>query len=68
MRTRITFSPPAGALLGGVGVEHRRARGRARRGGQALGDHVALGVGIERRVEQLVERRGIDAQHRLLLA
>ena len=68
IRTRITFSPSRGACLGGVGVEHRLAAGRAGRGGQALGDHLALGGRIERRVEQLVERRRIDAQHRLLLA
>ena len=31
----------AGPFLGGVGVEHRLAAGRAGRGGQALGDDVA---------------------------
>ena len=53
------------ALFGGVGVEHHGTRCCAGRGRQALGDHVAGGVGIERRVEQLVERHRIDAQDRL---
>ena len=55
-----------GPLLGGVGVEHRLAAGRAGRGGQALGNHLAVGLGVERRVEQLVERGGIDPQHRFV--
>ena len=33
--------------------------------GRPARDHVALRLGIERRVQQLVERGGIDAQHRL---
>ena len=36
-------------LLGLVGGEHDLARRRARRRRQALGDHLALGLGIERR-------------------
>ena len=55
-------------FLGGVGVEHRLAAGGAGRGGQALGDDLAVGLGIERGMEQLVERGGIDPEHRLLLA
>ncbi|MCY1172797.1 hypothetical protein D9M73_129410 [compost metagenome] len=49
------------ALLGGVAVEHGKARGRAGRGRQALSQHVARRLGIERRVQQLIERRRIDA-------
>ena len=56
MRTRITFSPAARQLLGLVGGEHDLARRGARRGRQALGDHLARRLGIERRVQQLVER------------
>ena len=52
--------------LGGIGVEHHLARGRTRRGGKPLGQHIALGIGIERWVEQLVERRRIDPRDRLL--
>ena len=55
-------------LLGMVGAEHDLAGRRARRGRQALGDDLALGLGVERRVQQLVERGGIDAQDRLLAA
>ena len=49
-----------------VGVEHELAGGGAGRGGQALGQHRLLGLGIERRMQQLVELVGIDARHRLL--
>ena len=43
--------------LGVVGGEDDLARGRAGRSGQAGGQHVLLRVGIERRVQQLIERR-----------
>ena len=49
-----------------VGGEHDLAGGRAGRGRQAGRDHLALGVGIDGRVQQLVERGRIDARHRLL--
>jgi hypothetical protein len=55
-----------GPILGSVGVEHRLARGCARRGRKALGDDVARRSGIERRVQELVEGRRIDAKDRLL--
>ena len=58
-----------GLQLGGfIRREHDLARGRARRRRQAGGDHVALGVGIDGRVQQLVERSGIDPRHRIVLA
>ena len=49
------------AALGSVGVEHDQAGCSTRRSGQPLGQHVAQGLGVERGVEQLVERGGIDA-------
>ena len=57
-----------GLQLGGlVGREHDFAGGRARRGRQAGGDHVALGGGIDGRMQQLIERGRIDPRHRVLL-
>ena len=50
-----------------VGIEHDLAGGRARRRRQAVGDHVALGLGIDGRMQQLVERAGLDPRHRLFL-
>ena len=52
--------------LGFVGREHDLARRRAGRGGQAGGEDVPLRLRIDRRVQELVERRGIDALHRLV--
>ena len=54
--------------LGVVGREHDLARGRAGRGRKPGGDHLALGVGIDGRVQQLVERGRVDAGHRFLAA
>ena len=51
-----------------VGVEHDLAGGRARRGRQAGRDHVALGLRIDGRMQQLVERAGLDPRHRLVSA
>src|SRR3546814_3610287 len=51
--------------LGLVGGEHDLARGGARRGRQAARDHLALGFGVERRMQKLVERVGIEAADRL---
>ena len=48
--------------------EHDLAAGRARRGRQAGGDNVALGVGIDGRMQQLIEAGGIDAGDRLVPA
>ena len=53
-------------LLGLIGIEHDRAAGRARRSGQAGADDVAIGIGIQSRVEQLVERRRLDARNGLI--
>ncbi len=65
-RTRITSSPASAALLGGVGVEHDRARRRARRRVQPARGHLDRRVGIDHRVQELVELGRIDARDRLL--
>ncbi len=52
--------------LGVVGREHDLAGGGARRGRKAGGDHLALGVGIDGRMQELVERGRVDARHRFL--
>ncbi len=58
-----------GLELGGlVRREHDLARGGAGRGRQAGGDHLAVGARIDGRMQQLVERERLDAQHRLFLA
>ena len=46
-----------------VGVEHNLARCRARGRGQARRQHIARCVGIQCRVQQLVERRRLAPQH-----
>ena len=56
-----------GHTLGLVGVEHHLAGRGARRGRQARRDHGARRVGIKRRVQQLVQRRRLDAADGLLL-
>ena len=53
-------------LLGVVGAEHDLAGDGARGGRQALGDDLAFGLGVERRVQELVERAGVDPADRLL--
>ena len=56
-----------GLQLGGfVGREHDLAGGGTRRSRQAGGDDVALGGGIDGRMQQLIERRRIDPRHRVL--
>ena len=59
--------PRSWRRLGVVGGEVHLADRRARRRVQALGEHVVLRVGVELRVQQLVELRGLDPQHRLAL-
>ena len=51
------FWPSALSCVGLVGGEHDLARRRAGRGRQAGGDHLALGVGIDGRMQQLIERQ-----------
>ena len=46
------------------GGEHDRALGGARRGGDALGQHLELGVAGEGRVQQRVEPAGVDRRER----
>ncbi len=53
---------PVGGLGRPVGGEARLAHGGAGRGGQALGDDLALGAGLELRVEHGVEVLGADPQ------
>ena len=58
------------ATLGGrgdrvVGGEDDLALRRARRRGDAAREHLELGVGVERRVQQRVERLGVDRRQRL---
>ena len=55
------------AVLGVVGGEVHLADGRAGRRVQALGERVVLRVGVELWVEELVELRGLHAQHGFLL-
>ena len=50
--------------FGFVGGEVHLADRRARRRVQALGEHRELGLRVELRVQQLVELRGLHAQHR----
>ena len=57
-RTRMTSSPASAALLGGVRVEHDRARRRAGRGVQAARGDLDRRVGVDHRVQQLVELAG----------
>ena len=56
-----------GGGLGVVGGEVHLADGRARRRVQALGDGRVVDVGVELRVQELVELRRVDPQHRLPL-
>ncbi len=44
-----------------VGREHDLARGGTRRGRQAGADDLLVGLGVEHRVQKLVERGGVDA-------
>ena len=67
VRTRMTFSPLAARSSASSAVKTARPAGRPRRGRQAAGDHLARRLGIEGRMQQLVERGGIDARDRLAL-
>ena len=60
-RTRMTLRPFFFALSASSDDEHDLARRRAGRGRQAGGDDLALGLRIDRRMQELVERRRIDA-------
>ena len=52
--------PFRGRLLGGIGGKDDPAGGRAGRGRQAARDHVAVGIGIERRMQQLLQSSRLD--------
>ena len=64
-RTRMRPRRPR-HLLGVVGAEHDLAGDGARGGRRALGDDLAFGLEVERRVQELVERAGVDPADRLL--
>ncbi len=49
-----------------IGREHDLAARRAGRSRQTRRDRVSLGVGVDRRMQQLIERAGLDARYRLL--
>ena len=57
--------PVRGRLLSGVGGEDDPAGRRAGRSRQAACDHVAVGIGIERRMEELLQRSRLDPHDRL---
>ena len=59
---------PLAQMLGAVGIEHRNAGSRARRGRQPLSDRLGLDVGVQTREQHLFQRLGRDAQQRLFLA
>ena len=66
IRTRMTVAAVGLQFGGFVGREHDLARCRAGRGRQAGRDHVALGCGIDGRMQQLIQRSRIDPHHRVL--
>ena len=66
MRTRITASPRAASASASSAENTTLPRGGAGRGRQTAGQDRGLGLGIERRVQQLVERCGLDAADRLV--
>ena len=55
-------------FFGQIRIEHAFAGCGTRGCGQAVGDGFVTAVGIERRVQQLLEYFGFDAQQRLVLA
>ena len=66
-RARITSRPSAAAATASAAVKTISPDRRARRGGHAGGEHVVLGLRVEGRVQQRVERLGIDRRQRLRL-
>ena len=65
-RARITVWPCALRCTASSASNTSSPEAAPGRGGQSLGQHRLLGLGVERRMEQLVELAGIDAPHRLL--
>ena len=65
-RARITSRPWRRGRDRLVGGEDDLALGGAGRGGDAAGEHLEAGLGVERRVQQRVERAGVDRPQRLL--
>ena len=63
----MTLRPSACSFVGLSDENTISPDGRAGRRRQAGGDHVALGAGIDGRMQQLVERGRIDARHRVFL-
>ena len=64
-RTRTTSRPSASASHRLRGGEHHLALGGAGRRVHAGGQHLVVGVGVEGRVQQRVQRRRVDGQQRL---
>src|SRR3546814_21094054 len=62
-----TLFPYTPLVRAAVGIEHVLARSGAGTGRKPLGQHIARRLGIELRVEELVERAGVDAADRFLL-
>ena len=64
-RTRMTSRPSSAAATASSAVKTISPLRRARRRRHAAGEHLVLGVGVERRVQQRVERLGVDRRQRL---
>ena len=57
------FARP-GAFFRLIGIEHHRSAGRAGRCRQAARDDVPVGIRVQRRVQQLIQRRRFNPGHR----
>ena len=66
MRTRMTFSPFAARFSASSAVNTTLPAAAPGEAGRPLRDDLAFGLRVERRMQQLVERAGLDALHRLL--
>ena len=67
-RTRTTALPSCCGLDSFLGAEDDLALGAAGRGGDALGDDLVVGLGVEGLDEQRGEHLGVDGHQRLVLA
>ena len=66
-RTRITFSPARACFSASSAVNTTLPEAAPGEAGRPLAITLRCGLGIERRMQQLVERGRLDARHRLLL-
>ena len=62
----MTFSPDAGQSFGFVRVEHGSSGSCARRRRQPAGDDRLLRIGVEGRMQELIQRRRLDPHDRRL--